>query len=390
MRRQILVQRNVKYKTISSNEMVIIEGGGAVAAFASLFLFSGLIFILLFGFNLISLFHVELIDEEREILGLFGVPFFLTGAYHVFKRRWIFIDISRNSMIIKWGLLIPMFSKSCNWNDFINITLSHQDQSGDINIGRHYPECYPVIISGGSYSKNLSVNDFKTYGEAYDHATKLAAFLKLPLIDKTTDHQMILKSGEMDSPLQMRLKTDSKQLNDIAPIENMKSHIQPTNLGVVITIPMQMTEKWLFIIQQISIIFGIFLISTKHKYNHNYSWTFVVNNLLIISLAALLIFMPTIKLFFRYLKIKNSLIVVSVDKQNITIEYLFLGKKTKQENIAVSDIIDVDSDEISIKIKDPKGVILKTKNGLFNFGAGLPSKEVEYLVKIIKRQLIET
>lgn len=361
-----------KIKQEIPNQMEINESGD-LSGLA--FLIPGLALVLI-GFGVI------MINESFVPgMGFFGLIFFITGIHIVSNRRRITIDTIHQDITSSHGWFIPSIeNKHFALSEYKGVNIEFDlniDANGDSK------SFYYILFASDDRSKNISIGHFKTYGEVYDQAAKIASFINFPIIE----YADIIKPEDIHNQLQARLKADTWLNVDTPPPADMKSRIQGTTLGVIITIPIQLTGQWVYIIAQF-IVFTITLLSLASK-------GFAVNlsglsrgDLIFTGIVILLIFAPMIALYFAHLKAKKSRVVVSVDSQNITIEYLFFKMKYKKIDIPIREIVDVYCESANSITIYSSGVIIKTRSTFYSFGVALPLKEVEYLTKVVKKQLV--
>ena len=377
MERHIAVQRHVKIEQPAPDQLMIVEGGGCVAAFGAIFLLPGLV-LMMFGFHLLPISGQNLMIDGIPVLGLFSLPFVLIGGWLVFKRQWITLDITRRRMITQWGFLTPMFRSERSLHEFDAVKILYQAAS------ENTAEGYPVLLTAATGGKSLSINVLKTYGEAYTQAAQLATFLSLPLTDVSTNHALNLAPAEVANPLEARLHAEVA-LPDIASPPLLLSQVQLSAAGVQISSPGRVMNRLARIVPIVGmlpvlIIFPIFIAHLPHgAMPAAFKYFFI-------SIVLLMLCYHLLSLLIAYLKARRTQTLVSVDSYGMTIEER-LGKTTRNKVvIPIADILDIDFGT-SGRLLESKGVIVKAKSGIYTFGAGLPNTEVEYLARVVKKAI---
>ena len=366
------IMRRVQVRQIAPDQMCIVEDGGWAVVFGMLFLLPGLL-IMIIGLQ------KNFMANGIPLLSLFGLIFVLVGGDQVFKRRWTTLNITRQRMITQWGWIAPLFGSERSLHEFTTVTTRYNPG------GRNSTECYLVILTARTGSKDVIVKELKAYGEAYTLAAQLATFLRLTLTDATTRHTLSLSPTEVAHPLQARLQTEAS-LPVIVPPEGMFSQVQESAVGVQLTIPGRMTKRLLYIIMFVFCLplpVIAWIVLSQFPPSRSISSDFQAYVIGIMGLPAVILLLVMLG---KYWKAVRTRTVVTIGNQGVKIDKqsgLWIAQRLV---IPIADILDIDYAPAGSLIES-RGVMLKTKSDIYSLGAGLPDREVEYLADTVKRAL---
>lgn len=389
----------VIFKQLPGRLIVLIGGGVKDVLFGTAFLLPGLA-LMLIGFHIVPVSGENFLINGVSVLGWFGVPFFLAGSAVICYRRWLMFDLGRGELVIKFGLLTPMFRRERSLREFTSVTIALQVQSvssGDGHSSGYYE--YPVVLTTGAHGNALTVNDRATYPQAYFQAATIAKFLGLPVRDQSTDHPVEITPADLARPLRTRLRADEATQQQLATPAALRSQIEASPNGSRISIPGKTNnsrmDSLVPFIATVAIIIFLIILRTCFQSAHIPA----VLQYWMMGLAALFGGVPVLVMLTNDWVDRRTNIVVSVDNQGIRVEEC-RGKRTRNKMMfPIEDIIDIDynlvedrrrskfSGSVLGKIIGSKGIMLKTKIGLYSFGAGLPDAEVAYLAMVVERAL---
>src|SRR5260370_36010021 len=182
----------------SSSTVELREGGGWISLF-------GLPFFLAGTFLARSVLRVVPVEGALSrggrtllLFALMSLVFLTLGSVVLFGRRWLTLDIASGSLVRSSGLLIPMWSERRRLSEFNSVVIGFELGDSDS------PDRYPVRL------RTTTANDFVIYSpaqfvQARTQAEFLSRFLRLPLADATTDHQVIVSPERASDTLQAHL-----------------------------------------------------------------------------------------------------------------------------------------------------------------------------------------
>lgn len=387
----------VIFSYVAANRLEVLIGGGIkFILFGAIFFVPGLA-LMLMGFSILHVADTDAKINGVPVLGLFGLLFFLVGSAVSCYRRWLTFDLSRRSLTIESGMLIPMFRRERNVAEFISISIQHQIQT-DSSGGRSSQaiDVYPVILIGRDKGNDFIFNAQATYAQAYTQAATLAKFLDLPIRDISTDHPLDIAPSDLAHPLQARLQADAA----IDPLLNAPAmeriHIDESPTGALVTIPyVSKITLMNYVVVAVAILaITIFLTICFNIAHPSSGFRYIVIGCAVL-IGSIAILVQLIKVWIA----RHSSTVLTIDSHAFRVEER-CGKRTRSTVvIPIADIIDIDysvvndprrskfSGSILRDIVGSKGITLKTKVGLYNFAAGLPDNEVEYIYSLIEKAL---
>lgn len=388
------------------------EGGGCLSIFGLPFLAAG-VFATLVGIKVIPMGNAAQVPGWGwQVIFLLGLVFVAVGGHLVFARRWTTLDKAQGVVRKEWGLVIPMRVEQLNLIDFDAVVLRFIEGDSDT------ADRYPVSLKGKAPGRtDLMLSSPTEFGEAYDQAGFIANFLHMPMVDSSTDHETVVESDKLNVILSERQIHPS--LNDekvLKPVD-MKSQVYDTGtkaVRVIIPRPGFRSTVILGLVIPVSVlVIGIpylleFFQATKTP---GYVQSFFIG-----FLGLFFGLVPLFSSINSIILAKRGRTVVIASPEGITIEEQAAWSK-KQTHIAAVDIVGLDYSTVeaslqsitrSVKhryyqsrperaqgvetsapapkwlnflqrVSKSKGVIVKSKKGLFTFGAGLSDDEVTYL-----------
>ena len=396
-----VVPLRLKIRQLAPDRLEIVEGGGWMALVGAIFLLPGLAMMLI-GFQIVPTGAENFSPNGIPVLGLFGIPFFLVGAWALCKRRWMTMDLTQRTLVTQTGWLRPMFSKVRCLSEFNSVTLLLQINSSNSTNGQSVPIThYPVLLSAVGDGKSIVINDLNDFGQAYALASQLAGFLRIPLEDLTSDHPLEVTPADIAHPLQARLHADAGLSASLTPPATLQSQVQGIADGVQISIPGQMPARLVYYFSLAAVVFGLFIIAfpirgflqSVHPPAEVQYFAYGITLLFICS--------PLFSYGKAVLIARATRTIISVEHQLISIEG-YLGKERKHRIlIPISDILDIDYSiardplrssapgwiALLSQMAGSRGISIKAISGIFTFGVGLPDIEVEYLAALVKKTL---
>ena len=340
----------------------------------------------------------------------------------MFGRCWKTIDLSKGCVIKTTGTILPFLPskrEELYLNNFTTLVIRYN--SGDSDTA----ETYPISLVSKNSGNEFSLYTAHQYTEAIQQAEELAGFIGFPIEDRTSDHVKIFESGKIKGePKESLMKFKAE--DDFTRPLNMRSKITQLDDKVEIFIPgpeVKITVFLpLFILISLLYFFGP---SVWEFFERTSTPTFV--RYFFIGFAALVFLVPNIiSLIYHLVGSKRNGTLLSADKMEVIIEDR-RGWSTKRTRIPAQEIFDLDYSTVSssidatktdmsarfspanpdnplqshydfssqwwfkwlIRLARSKGVIIKSKQGIFYFGSGLVDAEVRYLYSVVKTALQE-
>lgn len=403
--------QDFKFVQTSQERLEVHKGGGCIGCFGIPFFLAG-IFMLLSTFQIIPFSNAKEVPWYGYIILFFmGLVFTAVGSGLVFGRKWVTIDKTRRRIFMAWGLLRPMKGEQYDLNNYISILLKHNPGDSDT------AESFPVALKATDGRTELELNSYTDYGLALEQAMLLSAFLNLKLEDISTDNPIEIKPQD--------IREGNASLMDKKPIEisaqplKMKSQVSESADELQILLPGQPFHKsnliGILIPLVILFVVGPGAISFFQRTNTPDYVTYFFGGFI----GLFFILLPIIEVLKAYIRSRSFLTEVIVSSKGISMHH----KTTAGKNsiiLASQDILSIDfgtrETAITSALKEheksdrrflakggvsvpyaplprwiswlhsfsrSKGVIIKSKKGIFSFAAGLPDEEVYHLYTLV-------
>lgn len=406
----------MSFKQVSESRIEIREGGGCLALFGMPFLAAG-IFLVLAGSGILPLGNDPSLGWwGRPLLFLMGLPFTGVGAWLVFGRTWTVIDTTQGTLSRRRGVLLWKKREELPLTDFRAVELGFSPGDSDS------PDTFPVLLKGAGSSPDFKMSNGASYGPAHQLATQIAALLKVPLEDASSDHKTVLTADQLGRSLPERLQEQEAELEYATRPVQMRSRVDFINGGVRIRIPREGFKATallpIAIPAGLALYFGPDFLDffDRSRTPEFVQWFFIGFVLLLFVLFPLLgVISRLINSLRGYTEIAATPTELRVTEQQ--------AWKRSTRTLPAAEIIDLDysipqswNEKIAADVQsrvreaypgDPaarnpalpnwtkmlirlarsKGVTIKHRGGLLAFGAGLPDDEVSYLHAIVKRAL---
>lgn len=392
-------QQTERFRQSTPYKLELDKGGGLLGCFGLPFFGAGVFMLMIVG-RIVPISNAADIPWWSWIvLLMMGLIFTTVGATLVFGRKWITLDTLEGRIWIAWGLLYPMRGTTYDLKDYTRIVLKFIPGDSDS------ADSYEIVLKT-NLEGELSLLSSLDYGQIFIQATKLSEFLKLPLEDRSTEHVAIVKPGESKSDL-----TDPNPITLFDPItapSNLTSDIQIDESSISIRVPN--TKYSLYRLAEL-IIPGGFVLFLTMKLLPFFRMTNTPPPFQMMFagfIGVFFVLLPVISLIKRYLASRGYSTEVHVNDQGITIK-----QNKRSKHITANKIIAIDygtrdtalngiatdsfaraSDKNTVpyipawlsrlqRLVRSKGVIIKSIDGIFYIGSGLPDAEVIYLYRLI-------
>jgi hypothetical protein len=205
------------------------ESSGWMAVVGVPFLIAGVFLAL----SLARVLHFEFVPERKwgpPVLGLMSLLFLGLGGVLLFGRRWLMLDLRSGSIVRRQGLVIPMHSEERRLNEFNALVIAFD--AG----GSESPDRYPVRLRAMS-GKDFVISTPGKFSESRKQAEYLCRFLRLPLIDTTTDHESVVSPERVSDSLRERLLSRDVEAERVVPPLRMRCEVSESGGGATIVIP---------------------------------------------------------------------------------------------------------------------------------------------------------
>ncbi len=394
------------------DKLEIRQGGGCISLFGIPFFGAGI-------FMLLSVAQVIPFSNASEIpfygwlimLGM-GLVFSAVGAAMVFGRSWIVVDRVQKRIWTAKGLLRPMWGQNYELAVYTTIVLNVEKGDSDTS------DRYAVSLRNDRAGGDIELWSSTCYGDARKQAELLIEFLKLPLEDISTGQKTLVKTEEYiegksifkyNRPavihVPQKLRSDVSQVDDTLQIKIMGRRFGMLNL-VEIVIPL--------------LIF-IFLHRNIIPFFRVTNTPIMVGTIFGGFITLFFVIFPLIGILRSFIRSITVNTVVRVSPEVLAIQ-VFSGINKGKVSISKDSIVGFDyhlsereqptqaSSLLSGGITsgqqypqyDPpqwllklerkstsKGVFIKSREGLYQFGEGLTHDEVKYLYSVVMEYVCE-
>jgi len=398
------------FRKPAENILEIRTGGGWVSIFGSFFLVGGVL-MLLGASGLLGMDNLDQIGSY--IAAAMGVVFFVVGTLLTFGRTWIHLERSENRILKLRGLIVPMLRQEFQLSEYQTVSISHDTGDSDS------PERFPVSLraADGHY---FALTSGVEYGAACREAAYVAEFLGWQVEDRTTSTVRRESSVEMRLDLGERLDRDDSVDDWVSQPYAMRSRIDRSSGSLKITVPSEPFKLWKQFPTLIPVGFVMFVYWQISEEIHHPNTPSVVADWFEVGVFLLLVGLPALTIGCAILKSRlgYSQLMVNNRELSITTRKAFL-KQIKR--IGLPEIRDIDfSSSASLKTAAKqaatseyqgqrsgkqlpraaavlinwaakyirsRGIVIKSNQGLINFGGGLPDDEVAFLAHTLRRWL---
>jgi hypothetical protein len=406
------------FRMIKPGRLEIAEGGGCLCIFGFPFFAIG-IFLILASARILPM---ENVNNQPEwtwiILGLMAVPFTAVGGNLLFGRRKIIIDTTSRQIYRQFSVLVPLKNEVSYLHDYERVIVRLQTGDSDS------VDSYPVFLKAKPTTGDLRLFYSNDYGDSRVKAEFLARFLQLPLEDASTDHAKIYVADSASAAFSERLQGQDEEYKSVpAPLE-MRSRISESAGIFEITIPQKGFKLTMFLPLLFSFLIWLFLRDKLFPFFRVTHTPQTVGAVIFTFISIMFVVIPLLAFIRSLIAATKGYSRLTVNAGQLKLhESTGLGQRTRI--IALADIVDIDYNTVQgaymsswaqvsgkmarqdyryaveakkygsmprlltflVKFAKSKGIIIKTKKGLFPFGYGLEDKEVLYLYFRIKDAL---
>jgi hypothetical protein len=369
------------------------EGGGCTSLFGLPFFLAG-IFLALAGIGVVPIDNEsDLPGWGRAVVPLMAVVFTAVGAGLVFGRRWIVLDPGHGCVSRSVGLLVPMRREESLLSGYDSVTIA--SESADSS------DTYPVrlnAITGAAFPLTSPA----AYQEARLQAEFVSRFLRLPLLDATTDSRLPLSPEQAGQSLRDRLRVESPPAGPSAPPSHMRSEVSSSRLSATILIPGRYSLVPALLLPLIPAL-ALLLVPFTVVYHlvppllQAFRTTHASGTVEFASLAFLVLAFAAVPLIGVITMVRAALrgqTLVSASREEIRIDRRGAWR-TRTTVIPAQEILAIDCSTAGGSQTPPsfekwipnKGLVIKARSGLFIIGEGLSREELSYLNSVLLRVL---
>lgn len=385
------------------------EGGGCLGLFGLPFLAAGL-FVSGIALGLIPVENASDVPGwGRPLILLMGLAFAAVGGGLALGRRWTVLDLSRRKVIRQRGLLVPMWRRESSLDGYEAVVIRHDAGDSDS------PDRYPVVLRSRGRAEDLTLKSASDYADAREQATYLADFLDLPLEDASTDRVSVIGPDRLDAPLRERMRAEGRGTPLAERPRETRSSVCAYGEGVRITIPGSGFRPATLLGAVIPIGILVFVVPRLRDFFRSTDTPREVG-LVFIGFGVLVLgVIPLLGTLVSVLRAKRRRTTVTAGPNGIVLEERF-ALRTRTTRIDSEDIVGLDfhavSDALAAATREAaargdsvpavlprllqglsrfvksEGVTIKSRRGLFKFGAGLSDHEVRYLESVVRAALV--
>jgi hypothetical protein len=398
------------------DRLQIRKGGGCLSIFGIPFFAAGVFLSLIALGVLVPENADELPWWAWPLMLAMGLIFVGVGGSLVFGRTWISIDLSRGMVVREWGLIVPLKSDELSLQNYSAVAMRFDAGDSDS------PDRYPIALQAQSGGGDLALLSPGDYASSRAQAERIAAFVRLPLVDSTTDHESVHHPETLNATFQERAGGESPG-RVVCPATLLTS-VEESGRSVRLTIPGPGFRPAMLLHLAIPLAFGAFALLQLVPFFRETDTPEPVE-WLFIAFVGLFMLGPVAGALVSILRAKRARTVVTASPERITLEER-AAFRTKSVDIPVDAILDIDCSTkesmmdsakrgiatvraarlgrgiggVTGSVDVPrwvswlgslvpsKGVILKTRKGVFAIGSGLPDDEVRYLHDRLRRAVL--
>lgn len=406
------------YRRTNEFTFEIRQGGGCLSVFGLPFLAAG-VFIILGGLGIIPVERSGDLGEWTQlVMFFFSLPFIGAGGAMLFGRSLTVLDLSKSVITMQWRFLVWPFKQ---WEyplrDYDAVTFRFSPGDSDT------ADTYPVGLHPRGNAKTITLDSPTDFAAARNLAADVSYFLKVPLRDETVREPVVLTPDDARKSFAKRLKENLAARSGLPSRPAlMHCNIDDTNGTLTVALPVTGLRLWRVLLGSVPLVFLAFFIPGMLEFfNSTRTPVFVhyfFSGFLLLGFA-LPAFMGIVGIV---LNARISRQVLKIHSREIILEERTW--RTRQMTVLVSDdIYDVQcvtrkdvlgalsqagsspepsarsagaSEAAQVKWvrgltrwASSKGIIIKSRQGIFTFGAGLADEELIYLCALIHNRLTE-
>ena len=392
------------FRLTSPQILELREGGGCLAIFGLPFLFAGVAMLL----GAAGILHIKMESEGSPTsLSLAGGAFFALGALLVFGRRWLTLDVSRGLLVRRYELLVPIRSRERPLTDFTAVVVTYL--MGDSDSGEQYPVRLRTVRG-----PDFVVSSPAKFADSRVQAEYLSGFLRLPLVDTTTDHETVVAPERAGSTLRERLLAGGAEAQQPLRPEKMRCEVTESPGKATVVIPGG--GSWpagvlsiVFPLLMLIVVIPAFLRFFTRGAPQIVQYAFL---LFMVAIFVLPTIFASVKMMVSS---KRRRTTVTASTSGLVIEQRS-GWRPHTLEIPAAELLDLDCSTVEAAMKAARnssirlggapnpaaagrlaaglkkwfpsqGIILKSRTDLITFGEGLRAGELQYLTWVLRKAL---
>ncbi|MEW5736577.1 MAG: hypothetical protein AB1921_17165 [Thermodesulfobacteriota bacterium] len=400
------------WKVTSSGRMEAMSGGGCITLFGLPFLAAG-IFVTLTALGVVKPQNANQIKGWAHLLFfLMGLVFTAVGAGLSFGRKWTIIDKVRGEILESWGLFVPMKSRRHTLAPYASVSLRLQRGDSDS------PDTYPVEMVPGDGGKTLVLESPSDYAAAFARAEAVADFLGFPLVDRSGGREAVYHPEDRRSSFKERSEAEGAGPYRATRPPEIRSRVEREGRAVRIVIPGPGFRVTMVLSLAVPLLIAAWISGGLLEFFEKTKTPDFVQLFFFGFMALFLGLIPLLRFFKNLVRAARNHTLVTADRNGIAISETDAWK-TKTTEISVKDILSLDAPEPEkafapqalardadgrprpftgeppgwlkslAKLVRSKGVVVRSRKGLFAFGEGLPAAELAYLRSLVVAALKE-
>ena len=401
------VARSPIVRQVAPDRLEVKEGGGCLAIFGVPFLAAG-IFVTLIAARIVPLKNATDVPAWAwPLILLMGLAFVAVGGGLVLGRRWTILDAGRGTILKQWGLLVPMRGEAHSLADYDAVAVRFE--AGDSDSA----ERYPVLLRAKGGGADLALQSATQYGESREAAAAIAKFLRLPLVDAATTHESVLAADLADAPFPEQPPGADLRGDAPRPLR-MQSQVRESSRTLEIILPGPGFQWRKLVGPAISVGVLSYLSPQLLRFFRQTHTPEAVQTALLGFAVFLFVVIPLVGIFNAARLASRGRTLVTASPEGIVIEERGAWR-ARLTRLPAGEILGVDygtaedafasaqwgaKQRVSAgrgvaprwlavmrRLAASKGITVKSRKGLFTFGAGLPDDEVRYLHALVVRAL---
>jgi hypothetical protein len=403
---------------VEGDRLRIREGGGCLSVFGLPFFAAG-VFLCLVAAGAIPMSNAaDVRGLTLSLVMLMGVLFTAVGSWLVFGRSWTTLDGTRRTIAKQWGLLVAMRGETHALNDAVAVVVTFDEGDSDTS------DKFPVRIRRQSGSTHLlsTAND---YAGAMKLATAAARVLHLNIEDASTDHRTTLTTVEVELSVNERAWRGHDRIREPAS-RPAATRVEVTDEAghTRIVVPHKPQPAVLLVVTLAFAVFPLWFVAPLATFFRNTKTPDAVGLVFLGFLTFFFGVLPALIVLNGYLRGRRGATIVTVSADRLVVEQRGAWRTTATASLAASDIFDVDySTSTSLAtaarrageeayadargtppagaigprterilnrltaFAKGRGVTVKSRSGLTNFGRELSDAEIRYLYSLVWQRL---
>jgi hypothetical protein len=342
----------------------------------------------------------------RPLMVLMSLAFLVVGGVLVFGRRWLTLDTGAGRLTRRAGLLVPMRTGEHRpLSEFNAVVIAFQSGDSDSQ------DCYPVRLRA-IRGKDSVITSPARFAESRTQAEFLSRFLRLPLADTTSDHEIVVTAERAGETLQDRLRSGGPQTERVERPPAIQSEVAESGGQVTIMIRRKNSPILVALAVAVSAVMMILVAPAMWRFFSGTGTPFGVG---ILFLGFFILFFGILPLSAIGLSFRGgrNRIVVTASPTGIAMERRGAWR-TQMIVISAAEILDVDYITFDGRLESAcrhaglapgapigagrmfawlkrwvpsTGIVVKSRQEFVTFGEGLKPDELGFLKWVVTKAL---